>query len=270
MRELVAKNALALSSLSTFLSDWVNVLSSLCVYTTTQTTKFLESHLQAGGWYLDCSGGFVHGEEKPLFASLVSSAPDDSIVPFKELDIIELPPPPPKVRKGKNRAKNTAIPASSNLVTRSASKTLVQPPTFIRSPSSTPSVTPSVAPSITLSISCPQTIATHSHSGTSLISLPCKRKAALLDMSATSSESPNTLALIENVDMVQLMLDSELARGPLPAYTRIQEFIAKVCIFPFVNFYDPFVLVCFFSLLLFSHEVLIAGWGRSFPCEHLL
>ena len=89
-------------------------------------------------------------------------------------------------------------------------------------------------------------------------------------MSATSSESPNTLALIENVDMVQHMLDSELAGGPLLAHTCIHELIAKVCIFPFVIFHDPFLLVCFiFSLLLFFHEVLIVGWGRLFPCEHL-
>ena len=60
-------------------------------------------------------------------------------------------------------------------------------------------------------------------------------------MSATSSELPNTLALIENVDMVQLMLDSELAGGSLPTYTRIQEFIAKVCMFPFASF----LLLCF-------------------------
>jgi hypothetical protein len=36
------------------------------------------------------------------------------------------------------------------------------------------------------------------------------------------------------VDMVQLMLDSEVAGGPLPAYTRIQEFIAKVCLLTLV------------------------------------
>ena len=98
-RELVAKNALALCSLPTYLSDWVNVLSSLYVYTTTQITKFPESYLQAGGWYLDCSGGFVHGEEKPLFASLMSSNPEENIVPFEEPDIVELPPPPPRHQK---------------------------------------------------------------------------------------------------------------------------------------------------------------------------
>ena len=48
------------------------------------------------------------GEEKPLFASLVSSAPEENIVPFEEPDIVEFPPPPPKAPKGKGRAKNTA------------------------------------------------------------------------------------------------------------------------------------------------------------------
>ena len=89
---LVAKNALASSSLPTYLSDWMNVLSNLCVYTTTQTTKFPESHLQAGGWYLDCSGGFIPREEKPFFANLVSSAPEENIVTFEEPNIVELPP----------------------------------------------------------------------------------------------------------------------------------------------------------------------------------
>jgi hypothetical protein len=63
MIELVAKNALASSSLPTYFLDWVNVFSNLCVYTTTQTTEFPESHLQAAGWYLDCSARFVHGKK---------------------------------------------------------------------------------------------------------------------------------------------------------------------------------------------------------------
>jgi len=79
MRELVVKNALASSSLPDYLSDWVNVFSSLCVYTSAQTNKFSELHLQGGGWYLDCVAGFVPGEEKALFASLVGSAQDDNI-----------------------------------------------------------------------------------------------------------------------------------------------------------------------------------------------
>jgi hypothetical protein len=91
MRELVAKNALASSSLSTYLSDWMKVLSSICVYTTSQTTKFLEFHLQITEWYLDCSVGFVLREEKPLFANLVSSAHEENIVIFEKPDIVELP-----------------------------------------------------------------------------------------------------------------------------------------------------------------------------------
>ena len=107
MRELVVKNALASSSLPTYLSDWVNVFSNLCVYMTTQTTKFPTSHLQAGGWYLDCSRGFVHGKKKVFSASLVSSALEEYIVPFEEPDIVEFPPPPSKAPKRKGKAKNT-------------------------------------------------------------------------------------------------------------------------------------------------------------------
>jgi hypothetical protein len=77
--------------------------------------------------------------------------------------------------------------------------------------------------------------------------LPRKRKAALLDTSVTSSDVPNTLPLIENVDMVQLMLDSEVAGGPLPAYTRIQEFIAKVCLLILLK--SQFYLLWFASFL---------------------
>ena len=49
---------------------------------------------------------------------------------FEEPDIVELPPPPPKAPRGKCRAKKTAPQASSQIVTRSASKTPVEPPTF--------------------------------------------------------------------------------------------------------------------------------------------
>jgi hypothetical protein len=75
-----------------------------------------------------------------------------------------------------------------------------------------------------------------------------------LDTTATSSESPNTLSLIENVDMVQLMLDSEVAGGPLPAYTRIQDFIAKVRIFSLPHFPNefPFGFLRFFFPLVIS------------------
>jgi hypothetical protein len=43
-----------------------------------------------------------------LFAGLVSNAPKENIVTFEELDIVELPPPPPKTPKRKARAKKTA------------------------------------------------------------------------------------------------------------------------------------------------------------------
>ena len=108
----------------------MNVLSSLCVYTTTQTIKFFESHLQAGGWYLDCSEGFVPGEEKPLFASLVSSAPDEYIVSFEEPDIVELPLPPPKAQRERREQR---IPPLKPLPKLSLG--LLQRPPFNHSPS---------------------------------------------------------------------------------------------------------------------------------------
>ena len=259
------ENALPSLCLPPFLQDWVDVNSDLCVFTVVQVAKFPESHLKAGGWYLDCSGGFVPAEEKTLYSSLGSSDPEDSIVPFEEPDIAELPPPPPKAPKGKGRAKTSATQATSHLPTRSTPKTPLQPPTAVQSPSCTPSFAPSPAPSITPSASRPPTVATPSHSGTSLLSLPRKRKAALLDTSATSSDSPTTLSLIENVDMVQLMLDCDLAGGPLPAYTRIQEFIAKVCVF-FIGIHQtPFHLVCIFfpSSFFLMNFSLQAGEGRS-------
>jgi hypothetical protein len=41
-----------------------------------QIAKFPYVHLEAGGWYLDCSRGFVPDEEESLYTSLVSSAPE--------------------------------------------------------------------------------------------------------------------------------------------------------------------------------------------------
>jgi hypothetical protein len=192
---------------------------------------------------LDCAAGFVPGEEKALFASLVGSAPDDNIVTLEEPDIIELPPFLPKASREKGKAKKTATQASSQVLTRFASNTPVEPPTLPHSPS----IAPSVASSLTPSAFRPQSLDTPSHSGTSLLSLPRKRNATLLDTSVTSSDVPNTLSLIKNVDMVQLMLDSEVVGGPLPAYTRIQEFIAKVCLLTFVN--SQFYFFLFASFL---------------------
>jgi hypothetical protein len=64
-----------------------------------------------------------------------------------------------------------------------------------------------------------------------------------------------TLALIENVDMVKLVLDSKLARGPFLAYIRIYEFIVKDFMFLFVIFQISFLLFCFFFFLaIFSNK----------------
>jgi hypothetical protein len=61
--------------------------------------------------------GFVPRKNKYFFANLVSSAPNENIVPFKDLDIVEFPPPPPKAPKKKGKAKNTATQVFFHLVT---------------------------------------------------------------------------------------------------------------------------------------------------------
>ena len=68
------KNVLPPSSLSTFLLDWIDVKSNLCVYTNIQLTKFSRVHLMAGGWYLDCSRGFVPEMETEFYNTLISFA----------------------------------------------------------------------------------------------------------------------------------------------------------------------------------------------------
>ena len=103
-----------------------------------QVSSFPESHLKAGGWYLDCFGGFVLADENTSFYSLLSSAPEENIVPFEEPDIVELPPPPHKAPKKNGRGKITAIQATLHLPTRSAIKTPLHKSNLQQSPASTP------------------------------------------------------------------------------------------------------------------------------------
>ena len=64
------KIVLSSSSLPSFLEEWINDKSDLCVYTPMQLAKFSRMHLVAGGWYLDCYRGFVPNVENPLTIAL--------------------------------------------------------------------------------------------------------------------------------------------------------------------------------------------------------
>ena len=87
------KNALPSSSLPSFLKDWIDDNSNLCVYTPMQLTKFPRVHLVAGGWYLDCSCGFVPDVEEPLYNNLACSAPE--VIELKEEPEEDENPAPP-------------------------------------------------------------------------------------------------------------------------------------------------------------------------------
>ena len=125
-RELVVKNAFPRSSLPSFLEDWLDTRYSHCVYTVLQITKFPHPHLLAGGWYLDCSRGFVPEAEESLYSSLVSSGTE--VLELEEEPEEDHNPPPAIVKeigsaKGKGKDKRMA---SSHVSTRSYTKASVQ------------------------------------------------------------------------------------------------------------------------------------------------
>ena len=181
-----------------------------------QITKFPHPHLVAGGWYLDCSRGFVPESEEVLYSDLVSSAPE-VIELEEEPEEEEIPPPPTIVKefgsaKGKGRKLNPH--ASSQVSTRSYNKASVQhtvapATTVVGSPTATPS-----APA-------PDAVAAPAHSGATNPSVPRKRKVIAPDTSATSSEKSSSLSLIENVDMEDLIEDLMKSKIQPPAYRRI-------------------------------------------------
>jgi hypothetical protein len=236
------------------------VNSNLCVYTAMQAAKFPHVHLEAGGWYLDCSRGFVPDEEESLYSSLVSSAPD--VIELEEEP--DMPAPQsiekdvaPVKAKGKGRK---LVPhASSQVSTRSYSKASVQrtvapTTTVVGSPSATPSAPPS------------DPVPAPSHSDATIPSVPRKRKAVAPDTSATSSERSSSLSLIENVDMGELVEDLMKTKVPPPAYRRIQDFLIKVCVSFCVSCLSFIVFLTFVLILdfLYIHSFQV-GTGRTRP-----
>ena len=228
-RELVIKNAIPPSSLPSFLDDWLDTRYSHCVYTLMQITKFPHPHLVAGGWYLDCSRGFVPESEESLYASLVSSAPE-VIQLEEEPEEDHIPAPPTIVKevgsaKGKGKGKRVA---SSQVSTRSYTKASVQR-------SAAPDTTVVGSPTATPSAIAPDLVPAPSQSALTLPSVPRKRKAVAPDTSATSLEKSSSHVLIENVDMGELIEDFMRTKVQPPAYRRIQEFLTKVSV----------IIICF-------------------------
>ena len=262
-RELDQKNALPPSALLSFLLDWINVTSNLCVYTAMHVTKFPPLHLEAGGWYLDCSRGFVPDEEESLYSSLVSSGP--KVVELEEEPEKENPAPPSVEKdiapvKGKGRGKKVLAHASSQVSTRFYIKASVQrnvapATTVVGSPTATPSLalaSPVVAPS---------------QSGATIPSVLRKRKVVAPDTSATSSERSSSLCLIENVDMEKLIEDLMKTKVPPPAYRHIQGFLTKVCMhFHCFSLSFNFVDHLFYFLILFA--LFLSSWNGAFLSKH--
>ena len=221
--KLVIKNVFPTSLLS-FLDDWIDENSNLCVYTHIQLAKFLWVHLMACVWYLYCSRGFVPKVEEPLYNNLVCSSPE--VIELEEESEEDDNPAPPthekKVAfvKGKGKGKRVA---SSQVSMCSFSKASIQ---------CTPTPAPTLVggPTATLSAPLPNHVPALSHSGAAIPSVPRKRKAMAPDTSTTSFERSCSLCLIEIVDMGEFIEDLMKTKVPPPAYCRIQDFLTKVCV----------------------------------------
>ena len=188
-----------------------------------QLTEFPCVHLVVGGWYLDCSRGFDHDTEEPLYNNLTCFAP--KVIELEEEQEEDENPTPPTndkevaLVKGNGKGKRVA---SNQMSTCSLTKASIQctaalVTTVVGSPTAIPFV-----PSR-------DHVPAPSHSGVTIPSVPRKRKAVTPDTSTTSSEKSSSLFLIKNVDMGDLIADLMPSKVPHPAYCPIQEFLTTVC-----------------------------------------
>jgi hypothetical protein len=175
---------------------------------------------------LDCSRGFVPNDEESLYTSLVSSVPE--VIELEEEPEEDMPAPQSIEKdvahvKAKGNGRKFVPLASSQVYTRSFTNASVQ---RIVAPATTVVGSPSAAPSALH----PNPAHVPSHSGATIPSVPCKRKAVAPDTSATSSKRSSSLSLIENVDMGELIEDLMKTKVLPPSYRRIQDFLTKVCL----------------------------------------
>ena len=233
-RELVVKNALPSLSLPSFLEDWVDDNSNICVYTPMQLTKFPCVHLVAGGWYFDCFRAFVSDVKKSLYNNLVSSVlevikleeePEEDEKPAPLTNDKEVAPV-----KGKGKCKKVAFSQMSTCFFTKAcvQRTPVLATTVVGSPTATPSVH---SRDHALGLS---------YSGVTIPSVPRKSKAIALDTSATSSEKSSSLSLLKNVDMGDFIEDLMRSKVPLwlsaASKRSLVRFVRHSLVFPFIPY----------------------------------
>ena len=186
-----------------------------------QLVKFLCVHLVIGGWYLDCSRGFVLDVEEPLYSIFASSTPEVIELEEEPEEDENLAPPTndKEVAPVKATGSGKRV-ASSQVSTRFFTKAFVQ---------HTPATTVVASPMAASSAPSWDHVPTLSHSGVTFPSVPRKRKTVAPETSATSLENSSSLSLIENVDMGDLIEDLMRSKVPPLAYRLIQEFLTKVC-----------------------------------------
>jgi hypothetical protein len=242
--ELLPKKALSASFLPVYVEQWVNDTSSDFMYTEDHEV-WPYPHLKHGGWYLDCSNGYIHTSEEPSYASLNAEAPSQMVVyqpamqeesdkeksKGSKVAKVAKQPKGKKGKKGETIPPASATPASQGTITtRSATKATVQA---------------SAAPTPTV-VGSPSVLPAPSHSAATAPAFTRKRKALAAATSVTSSEGTSTYTLIENVYMGDLMEHFNKTKTPHEAFLRIEEFLVKIRVISFC-----IVPICFLRAFLF-------------------
>ena len=182
------------------------------------------------GWWLVF--GFVPDVEKPFYSDLV----------YYALEVIELEEEPKK-------DENPTPPTDEKEVVPLKGKGKGKRDVFIQvficfftkpSVQRKTALTTIIVKSPTAILFAPALdhISATSHYGTTIHSVPRKKKAVASDSSTTSSENLSSLYLIENVDMGELIEDLMRTKFLPPAYHRIQDLFIKVWVALFCFFHS--------------------------------
>ena len=216
------------------------------------------------GIYLDCSGRYVPVQKRALY-DVVTGALDDVV--HVDLDTHDFKPPPPLPTSTvspmpKGKGKKSFKPSSTHMTTRFATKASAPNTNVVGSPS----IAPSAAPSLTPSAILVGPALAPSQSNISIPFMPRKRKAVALDTSATSSEIPRTLCLIENVDMGSSFRISWSPRFPLQLTAAFKNSLPRFvwCMFVFsihsIEFHTSFFIYI-------SLKVCCTGWSGPYSTQ---
>lgn len=202
----MVKKAIKPADIPKYFSAWVEKSSPLCIYTPEQVNTFKASHLNGGGWYIDCSPKFCPSSEEEEMAAL--GAIDIPIVgAMKDYSpVMEV--------ASKTNATQTS---KRKKVLKKADESIVNPTAPLPNSSIATEDSTEKRPIIDLSMVDPKLV-------TSLARESKKRERPNL-----SSASNSIQVFVENVSIQSLLNEFEETSKHNIIWTKAHEFIEKVC-----------------------------------------